>query len=114
MAWTQWMVPVLSHTKSPGRWMNRYTGTLVSYRSSRLGHHEPIRKLMLFLREEEEVLKRHAVVAVPGDGPRSSRVAHFSQKSSWTVFMPRMVCPTWLSRLPADTTRAKAGSLDNS
>ncbi len=28
--------------------------------------------------------------------------------------MPRMVCPTWLSRLPADTTLAKAGSLDNS
>jgi len=25
--------------------------------------------------------------------------------------MPRMVWPTWLSRLPAETTRAKAGSL---
>lgn len=30
---------------------------------------------------------------------------------SWTVFMPRMVWPTWLSRFPAETTRAKAGSL---
>lgn len=23
IAWTQWIVPVLSHTKSPGRWINR-------------------------------------------------------------------------------------------
>lgn len=30
---------------------------------------------------------------------------------SCTVFMPRMVWPTWLSRFPAETTRAKAGSL---
>lgn len=33
---------------------------------------------------------------------------------SWTVFMPRMVWPTWLSRFPADTTLAKAGSLVSS
>lgn len=50
MAWTQWIVPVFNQTRSPGRWMKRYTGTLASYKSSRLGHHEPFRKLMLFLK----------------------------------------------------------------
>ena len=58
MACTQCTVPVFSHTRSPGRWMNRYTGTSASYRSSRLGHHEPIRKLMLFL----EVRGRERIV----------------------------------------------------
>lgn len=51
MAWTQWTVPVFNQTRSPGRWMNRYTGTLASYKSSRFGHHEPFRKLMLFLQK---------------------------------------------------------------
>ncbi len=43
IAWTQCTVPVLSQTRSPGRWIKRYTGTLASYKSSRFGHHEPIR-----------------------------------------------------------------------
>ena len=33
---------------------------------------------------------------------------------SWTVFMPRIGWPTWLSMLPADTTRANAGSFISS
>lgn len=33
---------------------------------------------------------------------------------NWTVFMPRMTCPTCDSMLLADTTRANAGSFVNS
>lgn len=33
---------------------------------------------------------------------------------SCTVFMPRMVWPTWLSMLPVDVTRMKAGSFSSS
>lgn len=33
---------------------------------------------------------------------------------SWTVFMPRMTCPTWDSMLHAETTRANDGSFINS
>lgn len=33
---------------------------------------------------------------------------------SWTVFMPKMLCPTWDSILLADTTLAKAGNFINS
>lgn len=33
---------------------------------------------------------------------------------SCTVFMPRMVWPTWLSMFPVDVTRMKAGSFSNS
>lgn len=33
---------------------------------------------------------------------------------SWTVFMPRMVCPTWLSMLALDATRINAGSFCSS
>lgn len=48
-AWTQWTVPELTQTRSPGLWMNRYTGMSSSYKSSRTGHHEPFKKLMLAL-----------------------------------------------------------------
>lgn len=43
MAWTQCTVPAPTHTKSPGFWMKRYTGTSSSYRSSSMGHQEPVR-----------------------------------------------------------------------
>lgn len=33
---------------------------------------------------------------------------------SCTVFMPRMVWPTWLSMLPVEVTRMKAGSFSSS
>lgn len=33
---------------------------------------------------------------------------------SCTVFIPRMVWPTWLSMLPVDVTRMKAGSFSSS
>lgn len=33
---------------------------------------------------------------------------------SCTVFMPKMVWPTWLSMLPVDVTRMKAGSFSSS
>lgn len=33
---------------------------------------------------------------------------------SCTVFMPRIVWPTWLSMLPVDVTRMKAGSFSSS
>ena len=42
IAWTQCTVPALTHTRSPGFWTNRYTGTRSSYKSSRIGHHDPI------------------------------------------------------------------------
>lgn len=43
VACTQCTVPALIHTRSPGRWTKRYTGMLERYRSSRMGHHEPVR-----------------------------------------------------------------------
>lgn len=33
---------------------------------------------------------------------------------SWTVFMPRITCPTWDNMLHAETTRANEGSFINS
>ncbi len=42
-AWTQCTAPALIHTRSPGLWMKRYTGMFERYRSSRTGHHEPVR-----------------------------------------------------------------------
>lgn len=59
MAWTQCTVPVLIQTRSPGRWINRYTGTLASYISSRFGHHEPIRKLTLFFSQNSLITPQY-------------------------------------------------------
>ena len=35
-AWTQWIQPELTQTRSPGRWRNRYTGISASIRSDRI------------------------------------------------------------------------------
>ena len=50
LAWTQCTVPGLSHTMSPGCWVNRYTGMLRAFSSSRMGHQDPVRKHSLCLR----------------------------------------------------------------
>lgn len=55
-AWTQCTVPALTQTRSPGLCKKRYTGIFSANKSSKIGHHDPCRKFILFLQTEKIII----------------------------------------------------------